>query len=234
MKLSVLLVLLPLSLLHAEGPYPVDPASVRQPGVPKGTTTKHEFKDSKLYPGTERAYWLHVPAQYDPAKPACLMVFQDGGVYVNESGPDKATLVMDNLIAKGEMPVTIGLFVDPGVVPAPNADSQPRFNRSFEYDAFSSDYARFLIDELIPLVAKDYKLSDNPDHRGICGASSGGIAAFNAACCARISSSKSAMGLTDAGTRAMASSKSTSTTRTARMANHGPNLWCSERCSAAL
>ena len=181
MKLRFLLTLLPLLPLHAEGPYPVDPASVRQEGVPKGVTTKHVFKDSKIYPGTERAYWLHVPAQYDPAKPACLMVFQDGGGYVNEGGANKVPIVFDNLIAKGEMPLTIGLFVDPGVVPAPNVESQPRFNRSYEYDAFSSDYARFLIDELIPVVAKDYKLSDNPDHRAICGASSGGIAAFNAA-----------------------------------------------------
>jgi sugar lactone lactonase YvrE/enterochelin esterase-like enzyme len=181
MKLTAFLILLPLSLLHAEGPYPIDPASVRQEGVPKGVTTKHVFKDSKIYPGTERAYWLHVPAQYDPAKPACLMVFQDGGGYVNEGGANKVPIVFDNLIAKGEMPVTIGLFVDPGVVPAPNRESQPRFNRSYEYDAFSSNYARFLIDELIPVVAKDYKLSDNPDHRAICGASSGGIAAFNAA-----------------------------------------------------
>lgn len=181
MKLTVLLVFLPLSLLRAEGPYPVDPASVRQEGVPKGVTTQHSFKDSKIYPGTGRAYWLHVPAQYDPTKPACLMVFQDGGGYVNEGGANKVPIVFDNLIAKGEMPVTIGLFVDPGVVPAPNGESQPRFNRSFEYDAFSSDYARFLIEELIPVVAKEYKLSDNPDHRAICGASSGGIAAFNAA-----------------------------------------------------
>jgi sugar lactone lactonase YvrE/enterochelin esterase-like enzyme len=181
MKLTAFLILLPLSLLHAEGPYPIDPASVRQEGVPKGVTTKHVFKDSKIYPGTERAYWLHVAAQYDPAKPACLMVFQDGGGYVNEGGANKVPIVFDNLIAKGEMPVTIGLFVDPGVVPAPNRESQPRFNRSYEYDAFSSNYARFLIDELIPVVAKDYKLSDNPDHRAICGASSGGIAAFNAA-----------------------------------------------------
>jgi sugar lactone lactonase YvrE/enterochelin esterase-like enzyme len=181
MKLTAFLLLLPLSLLRAEGPYPVDPASVRKEGVPKGVTTKHSFKDSKIYPGTERAYWLHVPAQYDPAKPACLMVFQDGGGYVNEGGANKVPIVFDNLIAKGEMPVTIGLFVDPGVVPAPNGESQPRFNRSYEYDAFSSDYARFLIDELIPVVAKDYNLSKDPDHRAICGASSGGIAAFNAA-----------------------------------------------------
>lgn len=181
MKLAALLCLLPLAALHAEGPYPVDPASVRQEGVPKGVTTKHSFSGSKVYPGTERAYWLHVPAQYDPSKPACLMVFQDGGGYVNENGANKIPIVFDNLIAKSEMPVTIGLFVDPGVVPAQNGEAQPRFNRSYEYDAFSADYARFLMEELIPVVAKDYNLSSNPDHRAICGASSGGIAAFNVA-----------------------------------------------------
>ena len=181
MKAVALLPLLALGYLHAEPAYPVDPASVRQDGVPKGVTTKHSFADSKVYPGTERTYWLHVPAQYDPAKPACLMVFQDGGGYVNEGGANKIPIVFDNLIAKNEMPVTIGLFVDPGVVPAPNDQSQPRFNRSYEYDAFSGDYAKFLIEELIPVVAKDYNLSTNPDHRAICGASSGGIAAFNVA-----------------------------------------------------
>ena len=181
MKLATLLLALPLAVLHAEGPYPVDPASVRQEGIPKGVTTKHSFSASKIYPGTERTYWLHVPAQYDAAKPACLMVFQDGGSYVNENGANKVPIVLDNLIAKGEMPVTIGLFVDPGVVPAQNVQAQPRFNRSFEYDAFSADYPRFLIEELIPVVAKDYNISANPDHRAICGASSGGSAAFNAA-----------------------------------------------------
>ncbi|WP_193214285.1 SMP-30/gluconolactonase/LRE family protein [Luteolibacter marinus] len=173
--------LLTLTPLFAEGPYPVDPASVRQEGVPKGKVEKHDFRNSKVYPGTERTYWTYVPAQYDPAKPACLMVFQDGGSYVNEGGASKVPIVFDNLIAKGEMPVTIGLFVDPGVVPAANDQSQPRFNRSYEYDAFSGDYARFLIDELIPEVAKDFNLSDNPDHRAISGASSGAIAAFNVA-----------------------------------------------------
>ena len=182
MKASCLFLFLSFGgLSAAEGPYPVDPASVRQEGVPKGVTTKHSFADSKVFPGTERAYWLHVPAQYDPAKPACLMVFQDGGGYVNEGGANKIPIVFDNLIAKNEMPVTIGLFIDPGVVPAPNDQSQPRFNRSYEYDAFSGDYAKFLIDELLPVVAKDYNISTNPDHRAICGASSGGIAAFNVA-----------------------------------------------------
>jgi sugar lactone lactonase YvrE/enterochelin esterase-like enzyme len=177
----LLLALLTFLPAHAEGPYPVDPASVRQDGVPRGTTRQHRFTTSRIYPGTERTYWLHVPAQYDPAKPACLMVFQDGGAYVNEDGASKAPVVFDNLIAAGEMPVTLGLFVDPGVVPAPQAESQPRFNRSYEYDAVGADYARFLIEELIPEVAKSYSLSDNPDHRALCGASSGGIAAFNVA-----------------------------------------------------
>src|SRR5690606_5963030 len=150
MKLAFLFLLLPLAVLRAEGPYPVDPASVRQEGVPKGAVTRHSFSGSKIYPGTERAYWIYAPAQYDASKPACLMVFQDGGGYVNENGANKIPVVFDNLIAKGEMPVTIGLFVEPGVVPAQNGQAQPRFNRSYEYDAFSGDYARFLIEELMP------------------------------------------------------------------------------------
>ncbi len=176
-----LALLLPFVALAADGPYPVDPASVRQEGVPKGKVSKFSLADSKVYPGTTRDYWIYVPAQYDASKPACLMVFQDGGGYVSENGANKIPIVFDNLIAKGEMPVTIGLFVDPGVVPAVSEEAQPRFNRSYEYDAFSGDYAKFLIEELLPVVAKGYNLSTNPDHRAICGASSGAIAAFNVA-----------------------------------------------------
>lgn len=180
-KPIALALLLPFSAVHAEGPYPVDPASKRQDGVPAGVVTKRTFNRSKIYPGTERDYWIYVPSQYSPTKPACLMVFQDGAGYVSETGANKVPIVFDNLIHRGEMPVTIGVFVNPGVVPAVRADAQPRFNRSFEYDAVTADYARFLIDELLPEVAKDYRLSENPDHRAICGASSGAIAAFNAA-----------------------------------------------------
>ncbi len=180
-KLIALLALLPLSPLLAEGPYPVDPASVRKEGVPAGKVTQGKFAASKVYPGTERDYWIYVPAQYDAAKPACLMVFNDGGGYVGEKGASKVPIVFDNLIASGEMPVTIALFVNPGVVPATKADAQPRYNRSYEYDGFSADYATFVVDELMPAVLKDYNISADPDHRGICGASSGAIAAFNVA-----------------------------------------------------
>lgn len=170
-----------LSLVHAEGPYPVDPDSQRQEGVPKGKVERHQFANSRVYPGTKRDYSIYIPAQYDPSKPAALMVFQDGDGYVSENGASKATIVMDNLIHKKNMPVTIGLFINPGVVDAPRGDAQPRFNRSYEYDDFSDKYARFLIDEMLPEVAKSYNITKDPNLRGICGASSGAIAAFNVA-----------------------------------------------------
>jgi len=181
MKTLLLASILTLPLALAEGPYPVDPASQRHEGVPKGTVEKFSMDNSRIYPGTKRSYWIYTPAQYDASKPACLMVFLDGGGYVSETGANKIPIVFDNLIAAKEMPLTIGVFVDPGVVDAPNDKSQPRFNRSFEYDSFSGDYAKFLTDELLPLVAKTRNLSPDPDHHAICGASSGGICAFDVA-----------------------------------------------------
>ena len=181
MKPLLLASLLALPLALAEGPYPVDPASQRHNGVPKGTVEKFSMDNSRIYPGTKRSYWIYTPAQYDASKPACVMVFLDGNAYVSETGASKIPIVFDNLIAAKEMPVTIGIFVDPGVVDAPSDKAQPRFNRSYEYDSVSGDNAKFLTDELLPLVAKTRNLSPDPDHHAICGASSGGIAAFVAA-----------------------------------------------------
>lgn len=147
----------------------------------KGALTKHQFSASKIFPGTQRDYWVYVPEEYDATKAASLMIFQDGrGFVANPGKVGYAPDVFDQLIAAGEMPVTIGLFINPGVVPAANKDAQPRFNRSLEYDGMGPDYANFLIEEMIPLL-KDYNISQNPDDRGLCGASSGAIAAFTAA-----------------------------------------------------
>ncbi len=161
--------------------YKIGPDSERQPGVPKGVVTKYSWNSSKLFPGTNRDYWVYVPAQYKGDKPACVMVFFDGGGYVSETSGYRATIVMDNLIHKGDMPVTIGIFVNPGVMPAMSSDKQARYNRSYEYDAISDRNARFLIEEILPEVGKQYKLSSNPDDRAVSGGSSGGIAAFVAA-----------------------------------------------------
>ena len=76
--------------------------------VPIGTLTKHTFSQSKVFPGTTRNYWVYVPAQYDGSKPACVHVEQDGVQF-------NMPAIFDQLIASGEMPVTIGVFVQPGV-----------------------------------------------------------------------------------------------------------------------
>ena len=160
--------------------YPLGPDSQRQAGVPRGTVTEHTWK-SQVFPGTTRQYWIYVPAQYEAARPACVMVFQDGRGFVNEEGAWRVPVVFDNLISRKEMPVTIGIFVDPGVLPALGPDRQNRYNRSFEYDALGDRYARFLLEEILPEVGRQYNLSANPDDRAIGGSSSGGIAAFTAA-----------------------------------------------------
>lgn len=160
--------------------YPVHPDSQRRENVPRGSVTSHRLVDSNVYPGTERDYFVYVPAQYKPTAPAAVMVFQDGKNYINEKGQWRIPLVFDNLIAEGAMPVTIGIFVNPGVVPG-GEDAQSRFNRSLEYDTVSARYSDFVINEILPLVERDYNLTDDPNLRGIAGSSSGAIAAFGVA-----------------------------------------------------
>ena len=165
-------------LIAQEESYPVPPEAVPRENVPKGRIEgPFEFR-SAIFPGTVREYSVYVPAQYDPAKPPCLMILQDGPGMANGW---KLPTVLDNLIHEGRIPVQIGIFVSPGVVPAPHKDAEARYNRSFEYDGLGDRYARFLIEEMLPEVAKTWKFSDNPDDRCIAGASSGAICAFNAA-----------------------------------------------------
>ena len=162
-----------------------DESMQRVSGAPTGKVTEHVWKDSRVFPGTIRRYWVYVPAQYDGKTPAAVMVFQDGHAYVDEKGQMRVPIVFDNLIHKGEMPVTIGVFIDPGHT-TPELPEKPGWRptpakRSFEYDTLSPDYARFLIEEILPAVGKEHRLTDDPNMRAICGMSSGGICAFTAA-----------------------------------------------------
>jgi gluconolactonase len=166
--------------LFAADDYRLGKDSERQEGVPRGTVTKHRWESSEVFPGTVRDYWIYVPAQYKAETPAAVMVFQDGGSYVNEEREFRGPVVMDNLIHQGAMPVTIGVFINPGEYPA-TASGKPRSNRSFEYDAMSGRYVKFLLEEMLPEVGKQYKLRDDAASRAICGISSGGICAFTAA-----------------------------------------------------
>src|SRR6266478_1265676 len=179
LRIAIFLFLIVAAHLGADD-YVLGPDSQRQPGVPKGTITQEKWT-SKIYPGTTRDFWVYVPAQYDGSKPAALMVFQDGGGYVSETGGWRVPIVFDNLIHKGEMPVTIGVFINPGILTATAPNAQNRYNRSYEYDALGDRYARFLADEILPEVARHYNLSKDPNDYAISGSSSGGIAAFNAA-----------------------------------------------------
>src|SRR5258707_14232505 len=106
------------------------------------------------------------------------MLFRDGSGYLGDG--IRVPVVLDNLIAKGELPPMIGIFVDPGVLPAVSAEVQNRFERVFEYDSLSDRYSRFLLEELIPEVAKSWNLSRNPDDRGLAGVSTGAVGAFAA------------------------------------------------------
>ena len=150
--------------------YPTNVEEKKQPGVPAGTLTQMPSWRSKIFDGTSRDWWVYVPAGATPGKPLAVMVFQDGG------GPKNwIPTVFDNMIAKGEIPPTVGIFINPGTFDG------GRSNRSVEYDTLSDKYARFLIDEILPEVGKMATLTQNPDERLIFGVSSGGICAFTVA-----------------------------------------------------
>jgi enterochelin esterase-like enzyme len=172
--------------------YQLTPDSMPQSGVPQGVITKFTWTESRIFTNTSRSWWTYVPAQYSPAQPACLMVFQDGGGYVKATnGSYRVPVVFDNLIHKKEMPVTIGLFIDPGDLPAKpgegprlrpdgTTNTSPR-NRSFEYDSLGDAYSRFLLEEILPQIESKYNITKDPEGRAICGASSGGICAWTVA-----------------------------------------------------
>lgn len=164
--------------------YKHGPDSIRNDSVPKGKVTQHEWFESKVFPDTKRRYSVYVPAQYDGSKPAALMVFQDGHAFEGEHGDFRVPVVFDNLIAKGDMPVTIAVMIDPGHVGelGEKRGWKPRpSNRAIEYDTVSGDYAEFLLTEILPELSKQYSITSNPELRAICGNSSGGICAFSAA-----------------------------------------------------
>ena len=167
------------SLIFAAGAngeeYVLGADSLPQDGVPEGRITEHTWDASRIYPGTSHDYWVYVPAQYAGAEPAAVMVFQDGQGYVARDGAVRAPTVFDNLIHKGEMPVTIGVFINPG------RREQDGDQRSAQYVPIDDTYARFLLEEILPQVGKDYNLVDHAQGRAICGMSDGGLAAFTAA-----------------------------------------------------
>jgi enterochelin esterase family protein len=166
--------------------YQLGPDSSVQEGVPRGEIVGPRTLPSEVFPGTQHTYWVYVPAQYDPAKPASLMIFQDGQAFKDEDGSILAQNVMDNLIHRREIPVMIGVFINPGrrpEQPEPNLRNwgDRDTNRPTEYNSLDDRYARVIIDELLPVLYQQYNISKDPDRHGIGGASSGAIAALTVA-----------------------------------------------------
>jgi len=166
--------------------YKLGPDSLEMEGVPQGKLVGPSTLPCNVFPGTQHTYWVYVPAQYDPATPAHLMIFQDGQAFIDMNGSVRAPNVLNNLIYRRELPVMLGVFINPGRTPE-QPEPTPRnwgdrdTNRPTEYNTLDDRYARVICDELLPVLSKEYNISTNPDHHGIGGASSGAIAAFTVA-----------------------------------------------------
>ena len=156
--------------------YELGPDSLVRRGVPKGVIKGPSKLPTTVYPGTDHDYWIYVPAQYDGKTDVNLMVFNDGATYMQPDGYYRAVNVLDNLIYRGEIPLMIAVFIDPGKFTADG-----KSNRSEEYNAVDGRYARVIVDELLPRLYNDYRISRDPDRHGIAGWSSGAIAAFTVA-----------------------------------------------------
>jgi enterochelin esterase family protein len=166
--------------------YQLGPDSLPRDGVLKGEVRGPFMLPSEAYPGTQHTYWVYVPAQYDPAIPASLMVFNDGHAFMRMDGDLRVPNVIDNLIHRREIPVMLAVFINPGRRPdQPEPTAQEwgdrTTNRPAEYNSLDDKYARVICDELLPVLNKEYNLAKDPERRGIGGASSGGIAAFTVA-----------------------------------------------------
>jgi enterochelin esterase family protein len=172
--------------LNPDTLYHLGPDSLEQTGVPKGEIRGPFTLKSTVYPGTQHTYWIYVPAQYDPKKETSLMIFNDGQAFLAPAGNLRAFNVLDNLIYRREIPVMITVFINPGrrpdqPEPTPQNWGDRDTNRPTEYNSLDDRYPRVIVDELLPVVSKDYNISKDPDQHGIGGASSGAIAAFTVA-----------------------------------------------------
>jgi enterochelin esterase-like enzyme len=176
----------PVQTTDSDAFYKLGPDSLPQDGVPKGEIRGPFTVASNAYPGTQHTYWVYVPAQYDPAVPVSLMIYNDGQAFMNPDGDMRAQNVMDNLIFRRELPVMMVVFINPGGrpdQPEPNASvwGDRTTNRPTEYKSLDDKYARVIVDELMPVLYKEYNISKDPERHGIGGSSSGAIAAFTVA-----------------------------------------------------
>jgi len=166
--------------------YKLGPDSLPMEGIPQGKFTEAKIIPSNVFPGHQHTYWVYVPAQYDPSTPAALMVFNDGAAMKAIDRDVRGHHVIDNLIYRREIPVMLGVFINLGRLPEQPEPTDRNWGdrttlRKEEYNPPNENYARVIVEELLPALKAEYNLSGNPDHHGIMGSSSGGCAAFSVA-----------------------------------------------------
>jgi enterochelin esterase family protein len=166
--------------------YQLGPDSQPHAGVPRGRIVGPNTLPSAVFPGTQHTYYVYVPAQYDPSQPVPVIILNDGQAMMAEPGDVQAQNVFDNLIYRREIPVMIGVFINPGrrpdqPEPVPTDWGDKTTNRADEYNPPTDRYARVIVDELMPALRKEYNITSDPNLHAIMGASSGGCAAFGVA-----------------------------------------------------
>lgn len=166
--------------------YKLDPDSLPQDGVPQGRLIGPTTLPSEVFPGTSHTYWIYVPQQYDSSQPAAMMIFNDGQAMIDMHGDLRIPNVLDNLIWRREIPVILAVFINPGRTPeqpepTPRDWGDKTSNRRIEYNTLDDKYAKVIVDELMPVITKQYNISADPDMHAIAGSSSGAIAAFTVA-----------------------------------------------------
>jgi enterochelin esterase family protein len=165
--------------ISRDEPYAPGPDAQPRDDVPRGMLSAGTCAPGRIYPGVAHDYTLYVSAQVDAARPAALLVFQDGARYL---GPEaNAATVIDNLVAQGALPPAVAVFVQPGAAGPGLPIYGGSDNRSVEYDSLGDTYVRFLLEDLLPEATRGLHISTNPAQRAIVGLSSGGACAFNAA-----------------------------------------------------
>jgi enterochelin esterase family protein len=178
------------SLNHAgDAPYHPCPEAFPDVSVPVGAVTSYrDWEQSTVYPGTRRDVFVYTPANLR-GREAALIVFNDGAGYLSRTGAIRAAQVLDSLHATDSVEPTVAVFVNPGrrLDELGGDEATQRGTamrqRSYEYDSLTPDYGRFLLEDVLPFVAREQKVSitDDPERRTMCGISSGGICAFTVA-----------------------------------------------------
>jgi enterochelin esterase family protein len=164
-----------------------NPLSYRQPEAPAGRFLGTASVTSAIFPGAISRLWVYAPAAASPGKPLPLMLWLDGEGLLGATDALnlRAQVVIDNLTHLGRLPPMVHLFLSSpqGGDPPLLYPAQPvaAAMRSLQYDTVSDRFATHLDDEVLPLVRDMAELRNDGASRAVAGASSGGIAAFNAA-----------------------------------------------------